>query len=285
VSYCPATPAGPTVSAVVDKKSVLFVTLDSCRYDTFEQVRPRNLSEVGPLYRAEAPGTFTYGSHAAMFVGFTPGAFDLMEPYVNPKYARLFKMAGGGFSGVSRPWVLLKGRNVIDGFKKLGYRAIGTGAVSWFDPGLPTSRPLVGDFDDFFYSGRPFSVRVQVEYLMRKLQANGSGKPVFVFLNVGETHVPYHHEGAGWSPDHNPCRPFAEDNDAAECRRRQSACLEHVDTELKPLLRLFEDANTVVCADHGDAWGEDGLWEHGINHPKVFEVPLLMRLRHAPAVA
>ena len=89
MSYCPATPAGPTVSAVVDKKSVLFVTLDSCRYDTFEQVRPRNLSEVGPLYRAEAPGTFTYGSHAAMFVGFTPGAFDLMEPYVNPKYARL----------------------------------------------------------------------------------------------------------------------------------------------------------------------------------------------------
>jgi len=41
----------------------------------------------------------------------------------------------------------------------------------------------------------------------------------------------------------------------------------------------------VVCADHGDAWGEEGLWEHGINHPKVFEVPLLMRLRHTPAVA
>jgi hypothetical protein len=34
----------------------------------------------------------------------------------------------------------------------------------------------------------------------------------------------------------------------------------------------------VACGDHGDAWGEDGLWEHGIHHSKVYEVPLLFRL-------
>lgn len=38
----------------------------------------------------------------------------------------------------------------------------------------------------------------------------------------------------------------------------------------------------MVCADHGDAWGEDGVWEHGIHHPKVVEVPLVLRLRPQP---
>jgi hypothetical protein len=270
---------------VVDNRSVLFVTLDSCRYDTFEQVRPRHLSGIGPLYRAKAPSYYTYGSHAAMFVGFTPGVFDLREPYVNPKYGRIFKMVGGGFSGLAQPWVVLHGRNIVEGFKKLGYRTIGSGGVGWFDPSLPTAQVLVADFNDFYYHGSPYSVRSQVEHVISEIEKLRGRKPVFCFLNVAETHVPYYHEGAAWAADVNPCQPFSEDNDAAECRRRQSACLEHVDLQLAPLLNAFQDANIFVCADHGDAWGEDGLWEHGIHHEKVLEVPLLMRLQHPPAAA
>jgi glucan phosphoethanolaminetransferase (alkaline phosphatase superfamily) len=67
-------------------------------------------------------------------------------------------------------------------------------------------------------------------------------------------------------------------NDAAECQFRQRRCLEFVDAEVAPLLALFESAAVIVCADHGDCWGEDGLWEHGIPHEKAFEVPLLFRL-------
>ena len=37
------------------------------------------------------------------------------------------------------------------------------------------------------------------------------------------------------------------------------------------------DATIVLTADHGDCWGEDGLWEHGISHRRTLEVPLLMR--------
>jgi len=35
----------------------------------------------------------------------------------------------------------------------------------------------------------------------------------------------------------------------------------------------------IVCADHGDCWGEQGLWEHGISHRRTLEVPLLMRVK------
>ena len=46
-----------------------------------------------------------------------------------------------------------------------------------------------------------------------------------------------------------------------------------------PLLEGFREATTVLTADHGDCWGEDGLWEHGISHRRTLEVPLLMRVR------
>ncbi len=259
--------------------SVLLITLDSCRYDTFRDTAAPHLKAVGPLHRAWSPSHFTYGSHAAMFVGFTPGVADGAPiPYANPKFARIFKMQALGHPGRAQPYFELEGRNIIEGFRRRGLRTIGTGAVGWFDPALPASATLVADFDRFYYHGGTSAcLRPQLAWIERELAA--ADRPVFLFLNIGETHVPYYHDGAPWDPAHNPCVPFAGDtNDAALCRERQSACLRFVDAELAPLLEVFRDAATVLCGDHGDAWGEDGLWEHGIAHEKVFEVPLLLRL-------
>ena len=80
-------------------ESVLFITLDSCRYDTFINAKIPNLRAVGPIYRCMAPGNFTYSSHAAMFMGFTPGVAEASESFVNPLFGKIFKMRGGGFSG------------------------------------------------------------------------------------------------------------------------------------------------------------------------------------------
>ena len=111
-------------------------------------------------------------------------------------------------------------------------------------------------------------------------------QPRFVFLNVGETHVPYWHEGASWERWPSPCVPFGDENcSATESARRQRACLEWVDQQVAPLLNRFVAGTVFVCADHGDCWGEDGLWEHGISHPATLTVPLLMRVRGAPVQA
>jgi hypothetical protein len=119
--------------------SVLFVTLDSCRYDTFEAAHCPNLKRVGPLYRTMAPATFTYASHCAMFMGFTPGIAERAEPFINPKYGKIFKMVDGSFPGKGTEAFQLHGRSIIDGFRKLGYRAIGSGAVKWFNPQTPNA--------------------------------------------------------------------------------------------------------------------------------------------------
>jgi arylsulfatase A-like enzyme len=90
--------------------------------------------------------------------------------------------------------------------------------------------------------------------------------------------VPYYFQGAPWDVTDNPCVPFGEKNDANKCKDRQTKCLEFVDEKIGSLLEKFSESSILICGDHGDCWGEDGLWEHGIFHEKVFEVPLVIRL-------
>ena len=79
-----------------------------------------------------------------------------------------------------------------------------------------------------------------------------------------------------------PDVPFTRSYRRRDGRRRQRACLEHVDGLLAPLIEALLPATAVITADHGDCWGEEGLWEHGISHRRTLEVPLLIRVRGVP---
>ena len=267
---------GPWVPGSQHPESLLLVTLDSCRWDTFDRVPTPNIDAVGTPHRVMAPSYFTFASHAAMFVGFTPGDGLRSEPIVNPKYGKLVRLDGGGTRSQGRDRFVLGGRSIIDGFNRRGYITAGTGAVKWFDDSSPAGTTLVRDFQHYRYAGNCWSLGRQLEFLADKV--GGARQPVFCFLNVGETHVPYWHEGAPWDRTRVPCRAFAETNDREESARRQGECLAFVDRTLGPLLQAFSAANIMVCGDHGDVWGEDGVWEHGFHHPKVMEVPMAFRL-------
>ena len=283
-------PTSSTTCSFADPNDVLFVTLDSCRFDTFSRAHSLgltpNLSSVAPFYKAIAPSYYTYGSHSSFWMGFTPGIGSVNKPFFNPKFAKLFKMQFSGFAGSDSDCFQLVGRNIIEGFANLGYVTIGTGAVSWFDTSTSTGLVLTESFDHFFYSGNTWSLRKQLLWIDRTLSSiPGSSQRVnrFVFLNIGETHVPYWHEEASWSRAPSPCIPFGgETCDAHESARRQQACLAWVDTQLRSLLNYFKYSTIFICSDHGDCWGEDGLWEHGISHPMTLEVPLLIRFRGVP---
>jgi hypothetical protein len=262
----------------VSRDSVLLITLDSCRYDTFAAAPVPCMKAVGPLHRAQAPSYFTFASHMAMFVGFTPG-LPAEIPYLNPKTAKLFRL-GPKFAWQEHDAYVLGGRDIVCGFRDLGFRTIGTGAPGWFDPGTETGRILTENFDDFLCVGLPGDIDRQVAYVQQAVdQRDGD---IFAFVNVGETHVPYYHKGACWDPDDNPCVPFQQVDRAADCRARQIACCTYVDQTIAPLLERFSGSTIMVTSDHGDCWGEDGLWEHGISHWATLTVPLVLRLRGEP---
>ena len=269
---------------------VLLISLDSCRFDTFARAQAAgslpNLSAVGPLHRAQAPSYFTYGSHAAMWMGFTPGVEGCTDPWLNPKAGKLFRMAFAGRAGKDGDGFQLQGANLIEGFRRSGYRTLGSGAVDWFNPQSETGAVLGAPFERFHFAGNTWSLERQLDWIDQELASTPDHQSTFLFLNVGETHVPYWHVGASWPRKPSPCIAFGGDAcDAAESARRQQACLEWVDGRLAPLLTKFSDGTVLVCADHGDCWGEDGLWEHGVSHPATLTVPLLLRVRGTPISA
>lgn len=263
--------------------SVLFITLDSCRYDTFKDARTHNMRTVGPFHKAMAPSYFTFGSHVAMFVGFTPGVASAQQKLLNPKYGRIFGLETTGIIGRQPPAFRLPGPSIIVGFSRLGYATVGTGAVRWFDPQTETGKVLAEPFEHFFYPGNTYSLLKQLNWILNCLETIGD-RPAFVFLNVGETHTPYYFEGAPWSFADNPCVPFQRVDRSLDCRIRQTACLEYADRNLAELLNMFSPASIIICGDHGDCWGEDGLWEHGISHEMALTVPLILRLSGQPIV-
>ena len=237
--------------------SMLFITLDSCRFDSFEAVQPAAVSSIGPLVRAQAPSYFTFGSHCAMFAGFTPGDGARHEPFVNPKFGKIFRVLGGPAKSNGRDAFILEGESIVDGFNRQGYLTAGSGAAGWFDDRRASVRHLVRHFQHYLFAGNCWSLAKQLSFLERTV--GGASGPVFAFLNVGETHVPYWHEGAHWERDRNPCVPFAATNDAEESRRRQHACLAWVDHQLAPMIGAFSNASVPVRGYPGAAVGGEGF--------------------------
>ena len=244
------------------------ITLDALRYDVAMTARTPNLAQLAAVhgYNAKtwqavwAQGTFTLPAHVAMFQGgFFPACADNSLP---PPYSRqqevLFRYS---FSTARKVHVLLPetATSVCDGFKKLGYTTYGVGGVGWFDTRRASASIWPHFFDVFtwqeaFQEQRPDAFEAQIA-LCRTLQL-AKKTPVLFFLNVPSTHWPY--RGLGRTFD------------------AQVQCLEYVDKHFEVLLaQLPRPLCLLICGDHGDCFGEDGLFGHGFYHPKVLEVPML----------
>ncbi len=80
------------------KKNVLFLVLDSLRYDTFIEAKTPNFDAIGKAKRVHAFGCFTIPSLIGYFMGFPPigSGVETLFPGV-PRYEwvpRYFKEAG-----------------------------------------------------------------------------------------------------------------------------------------------------------------------------------------------
>ena len=99
-------------------------------------------------------------------------------------------------------------------------------------------------------------------------------------LNIGETHEPYEFGGQidEITESRTRMRLFSDDGFLDKCFTKQSQSLQYIDTLFKDLLYIIsnrqEGTIMVVCSDHGDCFGEDGLYGHGFYHEKVMEVPI-----------
>ena len=102
---------------------------------------------------------------------------------------------------------------------------------------------------------------------------------IFLFINIGETHVPYWHEEADWQREPSPCSPFSGEHCSKALEKKAIEMSRMNRRKNRRTDELFNDSTIIACSDHGDGWGENGLWEHGISHYYTTTVPLLIKVR------
>lgn len=281
------------------ERSVLFVTLDSCRYDVAATARTPTLRSLGPLLRAESAGTYTLPAHSAMFNGFLPRPDNGFYPIDGRRYRAIWR------SSSARPTsdaigVPFTGRTVMDHYAAGGWHTMGAGGVTFFDnwdPGnlLPTF------FQEFHYfantgAGSPSGPRDRVDELALShvdelTQRWLEFERFFVFINCASTHIPYTTPGCQLTERNRRTLeqlyvlhrekegtrdPTLTGDEISALLGMQRCALEWADAQLG---RLFDKIRhraplVVVCADHGEEFGEGGRFGHAHSHPTVATVPL-----------
>lgn len=251
----------------------LLLTLDSCRYDAFCDARTPCLDRFGPWLAAQSPASYTYAAHHSFFAGIFPNASEPI-PYHNRFTRQLIGLVEVGEEPVKKStyFTVVSERDAVDGMRQAGFQTVGSGAMNWF-----RQSSLTASFDHF---ERLTDAELQIEYVLSELDVE---QPFFAFINFGESHDPFEYKGKA-----RPCPMRVQARGMAWPPRQSGAvgreheaywhqveAIEFLDQHLGELfVALPGNTVAIVCGDHGECFGEDGFFGHGVNHPKVFEVPL-----------
>ncbi|MFF9489156.1 STM4013/SEN3800 family hydrolase [Streptomyces sp. NPDC014676] len=251
---------------IASRTGILFVTLDSLRHDVARDalvngLTPRlaGLLPGGQWEHRQTPGTFTLPAHMAFFSGFLPKLPQPEQP------TRLWECRPPAFKKVPSETFVFDAPNLLDGLALHGYRTVCVGGVTYFSRETPLGSVLPAMFHEArwrpeFCSPETDSTRHQVDQALDIADRYHGRRPLFLFVNVSATHVPHgHYLGS------------SQDSTAS-----QAAALAYADGHVG---RLLDGLSTrgqwlvIMCADHGDAYGEDGHHGRGIAHPTVWNVP------------
>jgi hypothetical protein len=253
---------------VVGTHDILFITLDTLRYDVaqaeFEAGRLPVLQRFLPpagWERRHTPGSFTYAAHHAFFSGFLP------TPVTPGRHPRLFASAFSGSETIVPHTCVFEQATFVEGLAQRGYRTVCIGGVGFFNLQTSLGRVLPGLFQEQHWSESMSvtsrrSTEAQVALARDRLQAI-DGR-VLLFLNVSAIHAPN--------------RIFLPPGEraAADTLHSHAAALRYADAALAPLfdsLAARGPAFAIVCSDHGGACGEDGHHGHRVAHEAVWTVP------------
>jgi arylsulfatase A-like enzyme len=250
---------------IVGRFDILFVTLDTLRYDVAEallaQGRTPHLGAVLPGGRWEkrhTPASFTYPAHLAFFAGFLP------TPVTPGPHPRLFAAAFPGTETTGDGTWVFDGPDLVGGLAKVGYHTVAIGGVGFFNRRSALGSVLPGMFAEDhwrpdFGVTEPDSLRYQLDVVQEIVARTPTGTPLFLFLNVSALHQPNRHYLPGATED---------------TVESHAKALEYVDAQIGRLFAAMRPGCFVImCSDHGTAYGEGGHVGHRTGHEVVWTVP------------
>lgn len=258
-------------AACVGTHDILFITLDTLRYDVavlaLEAGETPHLAKTlpdGKWEKRHSPGSFTYAAHHAFFAGFLP------TPITPGPHDRLFASQFPGSETTSANTFVFDTPDILSGLAQVGYRTVCIGGVGFFNK--MDSNPLGCVFPNLFDESywqenfgvtEPASTEYQIDHAEMVLSSFAREQRLFLFVNISAMHQPNCHYMPGATKD---------------SARTQQAALAYVDTQLGRLFTHMEQRApvlTIICSDHGTTYGEDGYQGHRLAHPSVWEVPYM----------
>jgi hypothetical protein len=255
------------MSEVVGSHDILFMTLDSLRYDVAQEcLRQGRTPGLAGLMQGKdwqerhSPGNFTYAAHQAFFAGFLP------TPIAAGAHPRLFAVRFAGSETTTENTFVFDSPDIVSGFAALAYRTICIGGVGFFNKQSALGKVLPALFQESYWQ-REFGVtdrrsaENQVACAIETLNRQSANQRVFLFMNI--------------SAIHQPNRIFLEGADE-DSLASHAAALAYVDSCLPPLFQALgkrAPVFCVICSDHGTAYGEDGYFGHRLSHKVVWTVP------------
>lgn len=267
---------------------LVYIIMDSCRFDSYRRARTPNMDHFGKAARRYSYATWTAPSHHSIFMGQVAHAAPkrvLASEVYKKEYALWIDRLGVPDLSFKSFVPELSLAKVL---QKLGYRT--EARVS-----MPVLNPLTG-FNKFFDSYKLMKDHNDFNGMVDEIQFSSS-QPSYHFLNLGETHYPYmlkdeqlprisgvhgvvkgmdaaiqRSDDAGVEE-----KTFFTASEMAALHGQQVACVEYVDQVLAALIdKAPKGTHFIIAADHGECFGEGGYFGHGpVMHRKVFEVPFL----------
>jgi arylsulfatase A-like enzyme len=254
------------MNRVVGTHDVVFVTLDTLRYDVAAELaaagRTPNLVRVlpgGVWQRRHTPASFTYAAHQAFFAGFLP------TPVTPGPHPRLFAARFPGSETTADGTWVFDAPDLVTGLAVAGYHTACVGGVGFFNRLSPLGSVLPELFAESHWAPElgvtnPDSFTAQLDVVESIVGAAPADRRLLLFLNISALHQPNRHYLPGAT---------------ADSKESHAAALEYVDRHIDRLFRAFDarPCFVILCSDHGTAYGEDGHSGHRVAHEAVWTVP------------
>jgi len=270
-----------------NKNHLVFITFDSCRFDTFFAAKTPNIDRLSETDQRFSFASWTVPAHTVYLMGISPHKSP-KQVYASEVYRQDFVKWSERLNIPDISFKAFVPQLSLPAFlKKHGYRTHARVSM----PVLNQTTNINNHFDSYQLMDSHNDFNAIIESL-----DFSSDSPSFHILNIGETHYPY--TLTGESGDHLPRihgvhgvfkhlddsilsgkaskteEYIFNEESLRELKAKQQSNVEFLD-------RLFEKLyqkcppNTyyIVTADHGECFGEEGYFGHGpIFHQKAFEV-------------
>lgn len=263
--------------------SIIFLVLDSARFDHLKSASVPHIKKIGKIEKRYSYASWTSPSHHTYLMGLLPHCSPKKVFASETYYSDL--MSWGVRTGV-KPFQF---NSFLPEFclpkvlKTLGYQ---THAIV----SLPVLNPHAG-FSRFFDKYELMPKHDEFHKIVKKVKFGTD--PSFYFLNLGESHYPYSFPGCSGARDlprlhglngtikhrsdlSQSVRFFAP-RDMRRMKEMQISAIEYVDSIIGTLFnKAPSGTRVIITSDHGELFGEDGYFGHGpIFHEKAFEIPFV----------